>query len=55
MDKRKEGDSAAAACLFNFQYSMLSISGAQLPWMDPVGYNEIQDPLMTHSTVNMTP
>jgi hypothetical protein len=33
---------------------MLSVSVARLRQMDSVGYNQIQDPLRTHSTVKMT-
>jgi hypothetical protein len=54
MDKRQEGDSAAAACLFTFKYSMLLISRAQLHQIDSVGYHKLKDPLKTHSTIKMT-
>jgi hypothetical protein len=52
--KRQAGDSAAAAYLFNFQYSMLLTSGARLRQIDSMGYYQIQDPLRTHSTIKMT-
>jgi hypothetical protein len=44
----------AAAYLFNFQYSMLFISGARLCQIDSAGYYQLYDPLRTHSTIKMT-
>jgi hypothetical protein len=54
MDKCQAGDSAVAARLFTFKYSMLLTSGALLRQIDSVGYYKLQDPLGTHSTIKMT-
>jgi hypothetical protein len=52
-DKFVTGDSTAT-WLFNFQYSMLFISGARLRQIDSVGYYQIQDLFGTHSTIKRT-